>query len=188
MSQPRSARYPCRGCAGGTWEGSLRLVHPGVSMPSTEWASGTFVGKREQISLPTPAWHLGLCHHERQICLQSKALRRQVGQRKTQALGPGLHTWMPTWLAQAHLAPGAAGPAPGLASSTLCRNLGLTYGWTCMAISALRKITWRWFWSCLESFSCCIIRVRRERLILSGISPSFPCLVLPPEAPLRLTH
>lgn len=41
VSKPHLARYQycqCAGGTGGTWEGSVHLVHPHVPMPGTEWA------------------------------------------------------------------------------------------------------------------------------------------------------
>lgn len=87
VSKPHSTPYLCLGCAGGhrgTREGSLHLIHLGVSTPSTEGASGTFVGQREQISSPHQPGVRGCAPAKLHSCLQ---MGLQLGQRKPWALG-----------------------------------------------------------------------------------------------------
>lgn len=68
------------------------------------------------------------------------------------------------WVTQACPFPGAASLAR-LASSTLCRNMGLPRAWTYVAISASGKVTWSCFQSCLERSSGCISRFCLSRAL-----------------------
>ena len=134
---------------GGTWRGALCLIHPGVSTPDTEGASGTFVGQREQISSSHQAGVQGCAPAKPHSCLQT---RLQLGQRKPRALGT-LHfnpqqarSGLP--LTRLLAVPLARPPAPS-ADTWASPLAGCVAGTT-----ALRKITASWFWSYLKPFSC----------------------------------
>lgn len=128
VSKPHLTPYPCRGCAGGrrgTREGSLHLIHLGVSTPGTEGASGTFVGQREQISSPHQPGVRG-CAPPTSFTV---AFKRGFSWGRGSPGLWGLHTLTPTRLAQACPSPGCW-LSPGPDSGSLCRHLDLTSGRT----------------------------------------------------------
>ena len=185
VSKPHSTPYLCRGCAGGhrgTWEGSLHLIHLGVSTPAQKgpqersWAKGN--------RFPP---HISLEFGDVPPLSFTVAFKRGFSWGRGSPGLWGLRMLTPTRLAQAcPLTRLLAVPWPGLRLplQTPGPHLWLdVWGRT----TAFRKITGLGFGPASSPLPV-RQRVCGGRLTLRAISSSSPCPVLPPEAHLCLIH
>ena len=185
VSKPHSTPYLCRGCAGGhrgTWEGSLHLIHLGVSTPAQKgpqersWAKGN--------RFPP---HISLEFGDVPPLSFTVAFKRGFSWGRGSPGLWGLRMLTPTRLAQACPSPGCW-LSPGPASGSLCRHLDLTSGWTCGDEQQPSGKSQGLGFGPASSPLPVRQRVCGGRLTLRAISSSSPCPVLPPEAHLCLIH